>query len=77
MVINAHNTWNFAYVLPPEHPGDEHELAIPDALQMGWSESPAFFYAATKTARDLAEESLATKAVQKPHPMESTALNID
>ena len=54
MVVNEHDAWNFAYVLPPEHPGDEPELVIPDALQMGWSESPAFFCAATETACDLA-----------------------
>ena len=22
MVVNEHDAWNFAYVLPPEHPGD-------------------------------------------------------
>ena len=22
MVVNQHDAWNFAYVLPPEHPGD-------------------------------------------------------
>ena len=78
MVVNEHDAWNFAYVLPPEHPpGDEPELVIPDALQMGWSESPAFFCAATETAHDLAEKSLVTNAFQKPHPMESPVLNID
>ena len=44
---------------------------------MGWSESPAFFCAATKTARDLDQKSFATKTIQKPHPMESTVLNSD
>ena len=43
MVVNEANTWNFAYVLPPLNPGDNIELVIPDALQMGWSKSPPFF----------------------------------
>ena len=50
--------WNFAYVLPPA-PGqreDDIELVVPSALQMGWSESPAFFCAASETARDVAED---------------------
>ena len=50
--------WNFAYVLPPA-PGqaaDDVELVVPSALQMGWCESPAFFCAASETARDVAEE---------------------
>ena len=50
--------WNFAYVLPPA-PGqaaDDVELVVPSALQMGWCESPAFFCAASETARDVAED---------------------
>ena len=50
MVVNEADTWNFAYVLSPLKPGDDIELVIPDALQMGWSESPPFFCAATETA---------------------------
>ena len=34
--------WNFAYVLPGGHP-DDPELVMPQALQMGWAESPPFF----------------------------------
>jgi hypothetical protein len=37
MVVNSHEAWNFAYVLPPAHPDDPPELVVPDALQMGWS----------------------------------------
>ena len=50
IVVNEADTWNFAYVLLPLKPGDDIELVIPDALQMGWSESPPFFCAATETA---------------------------
>jgi hypothetical protein len=52
MAVNAEDAWNFAYVLPGGKLGDPVQLVIPDALQMGWSESPPFFCAATETARD-------------------------
>ena len=77
MVVDEHDAWNFAYVLPPENPGDEPELVIPDALQMGWSESPPFFCAATETARDLAENYYVSKRPLLPHPMEKTVLDIN
>ena len=54
MVVNSHESWNFAYVLPPVNPDNPPELVRSDALQMGWSESPAFFCAATETTRDIA-----------------------
>ena len=50
MVVNALDAWNFAYVLPTIKPTTDPELVIPDSLQMGWSESPPFFCAATETA---------------------------
>jgi hypothetical protein len=43
-------------------PGDTVQLVIPDALQMGWSESPPFFCAATKTARDVIQADMDTKS---------------
>ena len=46
---------NFAYVLPDKE-GERIRLVVPSALQMGWAESPAFFCAATETARDIAED---------------------
>jgi hypothetical protein len=52
MAVNAKDAWSFVYVLPGGKPGDSVQLVIPDALQMGWSESPPFFCVATKTARD-------------------------
>ena len=45
--------WSFAYVLP--HNGGGPILVVPSALQMGWIESPAYFCAASETARDVAE----------------------
>lgn len=47
--------WNFAYVMPqPE--GSPTRLVVPTLLQMGWIESPPYFCAASKTARDVAAE---------------------
>jgi hypothetical protein len=47
--------WNFAYVLPqPE--GEPIKLVVSTSLQMGWVESPPYFCAATKTARDVTTE---------------------
>ncbi len=42
----------FAYVLP-QVAGKPIVLVIPMPLQMGWVESPLYFCAATKTARDI------------------------
>ena len=58
MVVPAEDEWNFAYVLPKHNPQDRDEpttLVIPSSLQMGWTHSPAFFCAASETARDVAE----------------------
>ena len=65
MVVNEADTWNFAYVLSPLKPGDDIELVIPDALQMGWSESPPFFCAATETARDIAQSNFSSMTAQQ------------
>jgi hypothetical protein len=53
MAVNEADAWNFAYVLPGAGPDESIQLVIPDALQMGWSESPPSFCAATETARDI------------------------
>ena len=77
MVVDSNDAWNFAYVLPPDLPDEEPRLVIPDSLQMGWSESPPFFCAATETARDVAARHLHTATLQPPHPMENIMMNID
>ena len=46
--------YNFAYVMPQED-GQPVRLVIPTSLQMGWTESPSYFCAASETARDVAE----------------------
>ncbi len=47
--------FNFAYVLP-QAVGMPTEIVVPTLLQMGWVESPPYFYAATETARDIASD---------------------
>ena len=48
---------------------------IPSALQMGWTESPPFFCAATETARDIAEDMVkAPIGTLEPHPLEPLLL---
>ena len=77
MVVSEDDAWNFAYVLPPENATDDIQLVIPDALQMGWSESPPFFCAATETARDLAEHYYGQDIPCPSHSDENIILNID
>lgn len=58
MVVPEEDEWNFAYVLPKANPQDLDEptiLVIPSSLQIGWTDSPAFFCAASETARDVAD----------------------
>ncbi len=54
MVCELGAEWNFCYVLPqPE--GAEPLIVMPMSLQMGWLESPAYFGAASETARDVGQ----------------------
>ena len=54
---------------------DDIEIVIPHALQMGWSESPPFFCAATETARDIIETYYNTFPNIPHHPLESFLYN--
>ena len=79
MIVNEMDAWNFCYILPPIH--DEHqdldevEIVVPTCLQMGWTQSPPFFCAATETARDLAQEKAETPIGSLPqHPLEDFML---
>ena len=77
MVANEKDAWNFAYVLPLENANDDVELVIPDALQMGWSESPRFFCSATKTAQDLPQKYFTEDIPCTPHKDEHIILDIN
>ena len=52
MLVQEDDMWNFAYVMP-DAPGTPTRIVVPSSLQMGWAESPAYFCAATETARDV------------------------
>ena len=77
MAVSAEDAWNFAYILPGGKPEDPIQLVIPDALQMGWSESPPFFCAATETARDIIQAELNTNVYVPEQPMENIMMDID
>ena len=83
MVVSTTDAWNFCYVLPSADgknvPLDKTELVVPDAVQMGWCESPPFFCTASETARDIIQE-LLNNQVQLPkhkyeHMLVPKALN--
>ena len=60
MVVASEQAWNFAYVLPAADGKpvnlDDAKLVVPDALQIGWCESPSFFCTASETARDVIQD---------------------
>ena len=74
MVVNPDEAWNFAYVLPRLSDDEEIQLVIPDALQMGWSESPPFFCAATETARDIADANFRNDTPMEPQHNEDIVM---
>ena len=62
LIVRGDDCYNFAYVLP-QKPGEPTRIVIPSAVQMGWVESPPYFCAVTKTARDLTEYHIRNKTV--------------
>ena len=74
MVVHLLDAWNFSYVLPQINNNkpnlDDIEIAVPHALQMGWSESPPYFCAATETGRDVIQQFYTKHEVIPPHPLE-------
>jgi hypothetical protein len=77
MAVNADDAWNFAYVLPGAGPNNPIQLVIPDALQMGWSESPPIFCAATETARDIIDDKMRNNIFLLEQPMKNIMMDID
>ena len=77
MVVNAKEACSCSYVLPPLSPIDSPELFIPDALQMGWSESSPLFCSVTEIARDIAESYYKSGKRMPPHSDENTVLDIN
>jgi hypothetical protein len=69
MIVPEEDCWHFAYVLP-DVPGEPIRLVIPHALQMGWTQSPAFFSAVTETVRDTVQVLMDDADQLPPHTME-------
>jgi hypothetical protein len=74
MIVQAGQENNFVYELPkhPKHPGKW--FVIPSALQMGWTNSPAFFCAATEATQQIVARMLAlsiTTGEIPPHTYEN------
>jgi hypothetical protein len=66
MDCEASKEYNFAYNLPQED-GKPTMLVLPTSLEMGGVESPPYFCAATKTARDIATNYCNTPVGSLPH----------
>lgn len=76
MSVSEEDMWNFCYVLPLLEPPqllDDIEIVVPNCLQMGWCESPPFFSAASKTARDIIMSLLAETTLPE-YPFETQML---
>lgn len=79
MVVASPHEWGFAFQLPPrpEDPEDDAYFVIPSALQMGWTNSPAFFCDATEATATLITRILALTArggLSSPHALEHHCL---
>ena len=74
MVVSLLDAWNFLYVLPPlqEIPslGDIQIVVTHHALQMGWTQLPPFFCAATKTTCDIIQGLFYSVNTLPQHPLE-------
>jgi hypothetical protein len=71
LIVNEADAWNFCYVIPDIADSDHLDnikIVVPNSLQMGWTESPPFFCAASETARDIIAQLLHTDL--PPHPFE-------
>jgi hypothetical protein len=61
---------NFSYVMP-NPVGHPLRIVVPSALQTGWVDSPSYFYAATKTGRNVIAKLVSDKTKLPPHPLKS------
>ena len=75
MVVSEEDAWNFCYIIPTNDTNtliDDIQIVVPNSLQMGWCESPAFFCAASETARDVIQQ--INKTSLPPHKFEQQML---
>ncbi|KAI2511269.1 adenylate kinase [Fragilaria crotonensis] len=70
MLVADDCKWNFAYTLPGSIDAPT-QLVIPHALQMGWTESPGYFCAATETGRDIMQALIDAGTVCPPHALDA------
>lgn len=71
MCVPKEDTWNFAYALPSDSDDiDDIVIVVPDALQIGWCESPPFFCSASETGRDVIQKLWDDEEVLPEHPLE-------
>jgi hypothetical protein len=73
MIVRAGQEYNFIYEMPPRPNDNERYFVIPSALQMGWSNSPAYFCNATAAGREIALRLLALSfrdGLLPPHALE-------
>ena len=70
MLVAKEDKWNFAYALPGTVGEPALKLVIPHALQMGWTESPGYFSAATETGRDIMQALIDAGTECPSHVME-------
>ena len=66
VVTGEGSEWNSAYVLP-DKPVQPIRLVVPTSIQMCGSKSPAYFCAATETARDVADDYVRQELGALPH----------
>ena len=69
VLVRESDKWNFSNLLS-DASGDSVRL-IPHALQMGWTESPGYFCAATKTGRDIMQALINGGTWLPPHVFDS------
>ena len=69
MLVAEDEKWNFAYALPGT--AGPPSIVVPHALQMGWTESPGYFCAATETGRDVMQALIDGGILCPPHPMDA------
>jgi len=76
MIVPDKDEFNFCYVLPRHNDTDPIQIVVPSSLQMGWKYSPAYFCAASETARDVAA-TLLQQPELPPHPLEDISMSGD
>ena len=70
MLVREADKWHFAYVLPG-NTCQPTRLVIAHALQMGWTENPEYFCAATETDRDIVQALIDAEVQLPPHQIDS------